>query len=81
MDEVGVIAGHGRAVGHAGDIRDIALDLDASGAGKGFGKDESHQRGGDDDEQKDSQDDGLADADDAPIIQEVQFGFLWRGYF
>jgi len=49
--------------------------LDSPHAGIRLGQNESHQRSGDNDEQKYRQDDGLADADDAPVIEEMQFWF------
>ena len=47
-------------------------------AGERFGQDESDQRGGDHDEKKDRQNDGLANADNPPVIQEMQFRFRGR---
>ena len=81
LNEVRIVAAHHPAVGEARDVRLVVFDLDAGAAGVRFGEDKGHQRCRDDDEQKDGQDDGLANANDAPIIQEVQFRFLWRRCF
>ena len=60
------------------DVRLVALDFDSSHAGIGLRQNEGHQGGGDNDEQKYRQDDGLADADDAPVVEKMPFVFLWR---
>ena len=81
LDEVGVISQGGRGLHQGLDVRLVALDFDAGGAGVGLRQYEGYQRGGDDDQEEDGEDDGLADADNPPIIQEVEFGFLGRGDF
>ena len=58
-------------IGHASDVRLVAFDLDAGGAGVRFWQNEGHQRGGDDDKQKDRQNNRFPNSDDAPVIEEV----------
>jgi len=58
------------------DVGDIALDLDSHRAAKGLGENESDKGSRDNHEQEDREDNGFADADDTPIIQEVELGFL-----
>ena len=75
LNEIGIIAHRCAGVSEAGNVRLVSLHFDAGLAGKCFRQNTSHQRCGDDDEEEDGQDDGLAAADNAPIIQEMQFSF------
>ena len=56
----------------------VGFDSDSGRAGVGFGQKECYRCGDDGGNQKNSDDDGLANADDAPVVQEVQPGFLLR---
>ncbi len=58
--------------------RGIGLNLDPDRAGIGFRQKKSDRRGDDGGDQENGDDDGLANADDAPIIQKVQPAFLLR---
>ena len=63
------------------DVGNIVFDPDTGRTGIGFRHDESHDRRGDHDEEKDREDDRLADADNAPVIKEVQLGLRLRNSF
>jgi hypothetical protein len=60
------------------DVGLIALHFDAAMTSEGLRKNESDESGRDDNEQKNGEDDGFADADDAPVIEKVKFRFLGR---
>ena len=82
LDKIGIIAA--RVLPpfcDANNIRLVPLDFYSGSAGKALGQNESHQRSGDNNEQKHRQNDGFADANNTPIIQEMQFRFLGRRYF
>jgi len=64
---------------HAGDDGAFVFHLDAGGAGIGLRQDESHGGGDDRGDKKDGDDDRLADADHAPIVQKVQSRLGRRG--
>ena len=56
------------------DVRNVLLHRNTHGAGPRFRKDQSHGRSGQHHEQKHGHDDRLANADDAPVIEEMEFG-------
>src|SRR6185369_3402231 len=59
-------------------IRRIALHFDARFTGERLRQNECNERGGDHHEQENGEDDRLANSNDAPIIEKVQFCFLRR---
>src|SRR5262249_27464346 len=81
LDEIGVVnTGHTPA-GKFGDVGVGTVHLDARLAHVPFRQDEGDQGGGDDNQQKDREDHGLADADDAPVVEKVELVFLCRWCF
>jgi hypothetical protein len=62
-------------------VRLVRLDFHRRRAGEHFRQNESHQRGRDDHQQEHRDNDRFPDADNPPIIQKVQPGFLLRLLF
>ena len=59
----------------AGDIQGILFHTDADHAREFLGHHESDQRGSRGNEEEDREDNSLANADNPPVIQKVQFYF------
>src|SRR5208283_1310284 len=79
LNEIGIIRSVGHVTANARNVcNKVRFDSDSGRAGVGFGQKERYCCGNNGGNQKNSDDDGLANADDAPIVQEVQPGFLLR---
>ena len=74
LDEERVERGRALREAQRRNVGNVLFDSDANGAGPGFGQDESDRRGGQHDQQEHGQDDHFANANDAPVIEEVEFG-------
>src|SRR6185369_11531951 len=81
LDKIGVVSAASRHPEHRLNVRSVLIDLDASGAGIIFRKNESDDRSRDGDQEEDRDNYGFPDPDDAPIVQEMQCCFLNRLIF
>ena len=76
LDEIGIVARHHLLAAYSPDVRLVTFDFDTRNAGIILRQHEGNEGGRDHDQKEHCEDDGLANADNTPVIQEVKFCFL-----